>query len=389
MVCHALAAGAGQLNSWIVDSGATCHMCNDQKLFVKLHNLQKPLKVTLGNGYGLDAIGRGVVVLETKLPSGRMKKCKLHDVLYVPKLSYNLLSVSKATELGKTTRFGEASCQILDANRKLIAVATRIGDLYYLNCRTDHQQFNTAESKSWETKEDIWHRHFGHLGVRNLQKLAKHKLVDGFNYDASKEISFCESCVEGKHHRCQFPISRGKRSDEPFGLVHSDVCEKMNTQSLGGAEYFLTFLDDKTHYVWVYVLKRKNQVFEKFLEWKALVEKATGRKLKALRTDNGGEYTSTEFETYLKREGVQHELTIPKTPEQNGVAERMNRTLVEAVRSMLADAQPPHNFWAEALSTAVYLRNRSPTKAVKEMTPFEAWVGEKPNIEHLRIFGCV
>ena len=105
----------------------------------------------------------------------------------------------------------------------------------------------------------------------------------------------------------------------------------MNAKSLSGAEYFLTFTDDKTHYVWVYILKHKDQVFKQFLEWKAMVEKSTGRKLKTLRTDNGGEYTSTEFEAYLKTEGVRHELTVPKTPEQNGVAERMNRTLVEAV----------------------------------------------------------
>ena len=138
-----------------------------------------------------------------------------------------------------------------------------------------------------------------------------------------------------------------------------------------------------------YVLKRKDQVFEKFLEWKALVEKSTGRKLKVLRTDNGGEYKSTEFMNYMKREGVRHEFTVPKTPEQNGVAERMNRTLVETARSMLADSKLPHKFWAEALSTAVYLRNRSPTKSVADMTPYEAWMGEKPNVEHLRIFGCV
>ena len=162
----------------------------------------------------------------------------------------------------------------------------------------------------------------------------------------------------------------------------------MNTRSLGGAEYFLTFIDDKTHYVWVYVLKRKDQVFERFLEWKALVEKSSGRKLKVLRSDNGGEYTSAEFEDYLKSEGVRHECTVPKTPEQNGVAERMNRTLMETVRSMLANAKLPQKFWAEALSTAAYLRNRSPTKAVKQMTPFEAWTNEKPNVEHLRVFGC-
>ena len=388
VVRHALSASAGMHESWIVDSGATCHMCNDRRLFVELCNLEKPLEVTLGDGHELDAIGRGIVVLETNLPSGRTKKCKLHDVLYVPKLSYNLLSVSRISDAGKTTRFGEASCQILDDNRKLIGVATRVGDLYYLNCRPGFQKSHTAADKSPETKEDIWHRRFGHLGARNLQKLAKNKLVDGFDYDAAKEINFCESCVEGKHHRCHFPTSGGKRAKEPLGLVHSVVCGKMNSQSLSGAEYFLTFIDDKTRYVCVYVLKRKDQVFEQFLEWKALVEKSTGRKLKALRTDNGGEYTSAEFEAYLKK-GVRHELTVPKTPEQNGVAERMNRTLVETTRSMLADSKLPPKVWAEALSTAVYLRNRSPTKSVEGMTPFEAWMGEKPNVEHLRTFGCV
>ena len=210
----------------------------------------------------------------------------------------------------------------------------------------------------------------------------------GFDYDVSKEIHFCEPCAQGKHHRSRFPNGGGKRSEEPLGLVHSDVCGKINAKSLSGAEYFVSFIDDKTRFIWVYVLKHKSQVFEKFLEWKAMVDRSTGRKLKALRTDNGGEYTSTEFVDYLRSEGIRHELTVPKTPEQNGVAERMNRTLIEIVRSMLADAKLPHKFWAEALATAVYLRNRSPTKAVERMTPFEAWNGEKPNIDHLRTFGC-
>ena len=125
-----------------------------------------------------------------------------------------------------------------------------------------------------------------------------------------------------------------------------------------------------------------------FLEWKTQAEKLSGHVLKVLRTDNGGEYTSKEFESYLKSEGVRHELTVPKTPEQNGVAERQNRTLVEAVRSMLIDANLPHKFWAEALSTAVYLRNRSPAKAVKDMTPYEAWKNTRPKVGHLRVFGC-
>ena len=114
---------------------------------------------------------------------------------------------------------------------------------------------------------------------------------------------------------------------------------RFKTSSLGRGHYFLTCIDDNSQYVWVYILKSKDQVFEKFIEWKALVENLTGWKLKTLRTDNGGEYTSAIFTVYLKREGVHHKFTVPKTLQQNGVAERMNRTLVETVCSMLSDAK--------------------------------------------------
>ena len=167
------------------------------------------------------------------------------------------------------------------------------------------------------------------------------------------------------------------------------MCGKINSPSIGGAEYFVTFIDDKTHYVWIYVLKNKHEVFETFKQWKSLVEKSSGYKVKTFRTDNGGEYMSTEFESYLKSEGIKHEYTIPKTPEQNVVSERMNRTLVESVRSMLADSKVPHRFWAEALSTATYLINRSPTKTLDDKTPFEAWFDKKPCVKHLKVFGCV
>ena len=118
------------------------------------------------------------------------------------------------------------------------------------------------------------------------------------------------------------------------------------------------------------------------------MERLSSYKLKILRTDNGGEYTSREFCSFLKKEGIRHELTISKHPEQNGVAERLNRTLVESVRSMLADAQLPHKFWAEALSTAVFLRNLSFTSAVPEITPLQAWSGKKPSVNNLKVFGC-
>ncbi len=138
----------------------------------------------------------------------------------------------------------------------------------------------------------------------------------------------------------------------------------------------------------MYTLKYKSEVFKTFVEWKAMVERSTGRKLKAIRSDNGGEYISNEFSAYLTSEGIKHELTIPYTPEQNGIAERLNRTLIESVRSMLMESHLPKSFWAEALTTAVYLRNRSPTKVMEDRTPHEALFGNKAKVSHLRIFGC-
>ena len=284
-------------------------------------------------------MGTGAVEVKLKLPGGESKIGRLGEVLYVPTLAYNLLSVAKATEAGKMVKFGETQGEIIDEEGEVVAMASKTGSLYYLRCEPMiNERINSATDQAGE---NLWHRRYGHLGERNLSKLKKDGLVNGFDYDISKEIVFWESCVSGKIHRCQFPRNGRERAEEPLGLIHSDVCGKISSPSLNRAEYFVVFIDDKTHYVWVYVIKHKDEVFQKFMEWKSLVENSSGHKVKKLRTDNGGEYTSTEFESYLKDEGIEHQYSIPKTPEQNGVSERRNRTLVETVRSMLADSRLP------------------------------------------------
>ena len=210
VVSHALSASSSsEHNTWIVDSGATCHMCHDRELFTELSHLKDPLEVVLGDGHELTAAGKGNVMLDMKLPNGKIKTCKLSDVLYVPKLSYNLLSVARAAQRGKMTKFTKAACYILDKEHKLIAKASKVGSLYHLDHQPYREQTNCA--KSSEMKEDVWHRRFGHLGGCNLQWLAREKLVDGFDYDASKELTFCEPCVEGKQHRSKFPTN-GRRN---------------------------------------------------------------------------------------------------------------------------------------------------------------------------------
>ena len=163
----------------------------------------------------------------------------------------------------------------------------------------------------------------------------------------------------------------------------------MPTKSLGGNSYFVTFIDDKSRFTAIYFMKRKDEVLSKFQEFEAMAQNVTGRKIKYLRSDNGGEYTSNAFIQYLTSKGnIQHQFTILRTPEQNGVAECMNRTLQECGRSMLQGAGLPDGFWAEAVITAAILRNRSPTKAVEYMTPYELFHGSKPNVSNLRVFGC-
>ena len=303
VVSHALSVGAS--GSWIVNSGATCHMCSTRELFADYRRLLKPEKVSLGDGRVLEATSRGTVRLLMRLPGGKVKRCMLQDVLHVPDLSYNLVSVSKASEMGKVTEFNQSDCRIRNSGGEVVAMATRCGSLYFLDCQAC-EQANVAGSR-----EDLWHRRYGHLGSDGLRRLAEERLVDGFDFDSQKQISFCEACTEGKHHRSSFPAGGGTRAEETLDLVHTDVCGKLSPRSACGAEYFVTFVDDKSLYVWLYVLKSKGEVFSKFCEWKALVERSTGRKLKALRSDNGGEYTSGEFVEYLRSEGIRHELTVP------------------------------------------------------------------------------
>ena len=173
-----------------------------------------------------------------------------------------------------------------------------------------------------------------------------------------------------------------------MGQMFSDVCGKLPTASHRGYKYFVTFTDDCSRKVFVAGLREKSEVFRTFTELLAQIKLQMGQTLKVLRTDGGGEYTSKEFESFLKVRGTHHEITMPDTPQHNGVAERLNRTLLEKACAMLNDAELPDAYWFDALEYAMTLRNASPTHALTDMTPEEAWSGNKPNVSHLKIFGC-
>ena len=163
---------------------------------------------------------------------------------------------------------------------------------------------------------------------------------------------FCENCVFGKAHRAKFPKGV-HRSKHVLDYVHTDLWGSAEVSSLSGGKYFMTLIDDHSRKVWLYILKTKDQVVEKFKVWKALVENQSGRKLKALRTDNGLEFCNREFEAFCQKYGILRHKTVRFTPQQNGLAERMNRTIIDKTRCMLINSKLSRCFWAEAVSTAV------------------------------------
>ena len=185
----------------------------------------------------------------------------------------------------------------------------------------------------------------------------------------------CDACQLGKQHRDSFPSKSFRQAGKPLELVHSDLCGPMPEPSLGGNRFFISFIDDYSRKVWTYFLKVKSEAFEVFKDFKAQVEKFSGHHIKTLRTDRGEEYLSNEFELFCRKSGIKHELTSRYSPQQNGVCERKNRTIMEMARCMLKRKKLPSNFWAEAVSCAAYLINRSPTKSLENCTPHETWYG--------------
>ena len=162
VVQHALSADSNAHDQWIIDSGATCHMCNNEAMFSELRALHSPLNITLGDGQNLQGVGRGNIVLTMNLSHGKTESCTLHNVLLVPDLAYSLLSVPAASNKGKVTSFSEMRCEIRDSKSKLIASGHREGSLYYLDHRGPiHQACSSSDSNS--SKESIWHRRFGHF----------------------------------------------------------------------------------------------------------------------------------------------------------------------------------------------------------------------------------
>ena len=383
-------------DEWFIDSAATKHMTNDKSILENFVEYQQPKDIYLGDSTIIHALGEGKVRLPT-VNSSHDVVLDLHKVLFVPKLTKNLLSVPAMALMGAEIRFDKDKCLILKDSKEFVIGHLLSDKLYTVNTIEYAQVSKTNSAQSLE----VWHCRLGHLNYTYVNQLVKKEMVDGLKCEIETQPQKeCEACVLGKMQKKPFPKQSQHRATRPYEIVHSDVCGPMQVESKGVSRYMLTFTDDYSRYTTAYFIKSKSEVLSKFKEYVNSVEKHTGQQImklnilaeddvKVLRSDNGGEYPSNNFAKFCGEKGISHEFTVPYCPQQNGVAERMNRTIMERARSMLYQAKLPLDFWAEACSTAVYLHNRSPTTALKDETPFERLFGRRPDIFHLRVFGCV
>lgn len=324
------------LDQWYLDTGCSNHMSGRRDWFFDLNETIKST-VQFADNSVISAKGVGKVMIKRK--DG--EEAFISDVLFVPSMKHNLLSVGQLVEKGYTMTLGQNQMKVYDDHSRLILEAPlsknrtfKIGiQVLEKHCFSA----NTADA-DW-----LWHYRFGHLNFRSLKFLQTGGLVHGLP-QLYCQTQLCADCCISKQPRNAFKSKAPHKSKGKLDVVYSDVCGPLEVQSLGGNNYFVSFIDEFTRMLWLYLITRKSEVFAVFKKFKVMAEKQCGRALKMLRTDGGGEYISHGFKGYCEQEGITHEVIAPYAPQHNGIAERRNRTILNMARSMLKSRKLPKEF---------------------------------------------
>lgn len=281
----------------------------------------------------------GAVNITTKI-GNRRENAVVKDVLYVPGLRYNLFSIQRVGLLGMQVVFRKNSVEILKSG-EVVCTGKRKDKLFELNVDVSRVKEPAAlVTENAISNEELWHRRFGHIGRSGLVKIVSGEMVNGLNLKKSEIVdrAVCEPCLKGKQTRKPFMEMPLPRSSRPLEVIHSDVCGAMTPAAYNGKRYFVSFTDDCTHFTAVYMLSTKDEVLEAFETYAAMAESHFDSRISRLRCDNGGEYVGEKFRSFCRRKGIQLEYTVPYTPQQNGVSERLNRTIMDKARAMIEDA---------------------------------------------------
>ncbi|KAL0438874.1 UNVERIFIED_CONTAM: Retrovirus-related Pol polyprotein from transposon RE1 [Sesamum latifolium] len=367
--------------SWIVDTGATNHMCADSSLLVQHSSPTLHSSVHLPDGSSQPVKYVGAVYLHDSVV--------LTDVLCIPTFKYNLLSLQKLCSSASIfISFSPTNCWFQDVRTKaILAVGKVIRGLYIIDTmsfdpitiKTNHVSF-CCNASITTSSSLLWHQRLGHPSYSVMQHI--HSIKSLHFWDV------CDVCPISKQQRLSFPTHNTQCSNI-FELIHLDVWGPYKTPSLNNCHYFLTIVDDFSRAVWVFLLQNKTQVPSRISSFLASIHTQFNTRVKIVRSDNGSEFVNTSCRTLFDSLGILHQRSCPHTPQQNGVIERKHKHLLNVARSLLHQASLPKQFWGYCILAAAYLINRLPTPVLHWKSPYETLYHKPPSLDHLRTFGCL
>jgi hypothetical protein len=370
-------------SEWVLDSGASHHMSPYSSSFISV-SLLSSIPVMTADGTPMPLAGVGSVVTP---------HLSLPNVYLIPKLKLNLASVGQICDSGDyLVMFSGSFCCVQDLqSQKLIGTGRRENELYILDelkvlvaaaatTTVDLSSFRLSLSSS---SFYLWHSRVGYVSSSRLRFLASTGALEKLK---TYDISDYSGCKLAKFSALPFNRSISV-SSSPFDLIHYDVWGPSPVATKGGSRYYVSFIDDHTRYCWVYLMKHRSKFFEIYAAFRALIKTQHSAVIKCFRCDLGGEYTSSKFCQLLALDGTIHQTSCTDTPEQNSVAERKHRHIVETARSLLLSAFVPSEFWGEAVLTAVSLINTISSSYSSGLSPFEKLYGYVPDYSSFRVFG--
>lgn len=389
-VANFSSANPDALKNWLLDTGSSDHMADDDCIYQDYICLSKPIEVRFGGGYKCDAIGVGNVLVASR--DHPEYQWYLKDVLHVPGIGRKLVSMGKLMLNGADGSIGKDKIELKSSKGKLLEAA-RCGSMF----PTDLVEIKPEANIAYKDEAlEAWHKRLGHVNKARLVKMAKQDAVIGLEdlknvkpeRESLLEVVDCHSCVKAKLSRRPVPDRTSSRADEVGQVLHIDVCGPFD-DSLSRNKYIVLFKDEFSNHRIAYCVKKKDQVFECIQKAFAQIMADTNKPVRKLFSDCGAEIINNKLNEFLMAKSASNETSAPFHPSQNGIIERENRTLLDAMRAMLFERKLPSYLWGEAAQTAVYLLNRTSNTVTKDKTPLELYCGRKPSLKHVRIFGCL
>lgn len=365
-------------NGWFMDSGATAHLASSSGMLQSVFNSNIGTSVTVGNGSSIPVSFSGY----SSIPS-QSRLLHLKNVLVTPNIVKNLVSVRRfTTDNLCSVEFDPYGFSVKDLEtRKTLLRSDSTGVLYPVPSLLNKPMALAAITNE---SSSTWHKRLVHTNNSALKTLVSSGSIT-CNKDSM--LSCCNACQIGKHIKLPFQKSI-TQSHKPFDIIHSDIWTSPVT-SLSGCRYYVLFLDDFSHYLWVYPLRRKSDVFSKFLHFTAYVKNQFKTSIKSLQYDNGGEYDNNLFHSYFAQNGITFRFSCPHTSQQNGKSERMIRTINNAIRTLLFQTHLSPSYWVEALNVTTHVLNILPSSSIGNQTPHFILFNQTPTYSHLHIFGCL